>query len=116
MRPIDKDAVLDAFAAEPVHDRNTLERYVSEYPGLAEELIDLASELRFSAECADTEKGSISDPKLSTAWESFLAAGPKPAAAAAPVDPFAQFNGAAFAEALRWMDHQHEHGGEGGHE
>lgn len=97
MRPIDKDAVLDAFSAESVHDRHTLERYVSKYPSLAEELIDLAAELRFSAEFAGTDTGVVSDPKLNTAWMNFLAAGPKPANAAAAVDLFAQFKGAAFA-------------------
>ncbi|MEZ6140773.1 MAG: hypothetical protein R3B84_09400 [Zavarzinella sp.] len=93
MMPIDKDAVLDAFAAESLHDRSTLDRYVREYPDLAEELIDLASELRFSAGFANTETGVISDPKRNTAWENFRKAG----MASATVDPFAQFKGAAFA-------------------
>lgn len=97
MTPLDKDAVLDAFAAEPVHDRSTLERYFRDYPNLSEELIDLAAELRFSADIGGTEEGVISDPKLNTAWENFLAAGPKPAAVTAAVDIFAQFKGQAFA-------------------
>ncbi len=104
MTPIDKDAVLDAFAAEPVHDRNTLERYVSEYPELAEELIDLAAELRLSAEFTGAEEGAISDPKLETAWENFLAAGPKPSVTTAAVDPFARFKGGAFATLAGKLD------------
>lgn len=103
MTPIDKDAVLDAFAAESVHDRKTLERYVRDYPELAEELIDLASELRVGTEFADTEEGIINDPKLNTAWENFLAAGPKPATTAS-LDPFAQFKGAAFATLAGKLD------------
>lgn len=101
MTPIDKDAVLDAFAAEPVHDRNTLERYVSEYPELTEELIDLAAELRLSTEFAGAEEGVINDPKLETAWENFLAAGPKPAVTTAVVDPFAQFKGGGVRNSCR---------------
>ena len=37
--------VLDAFAVEPRHDRETLERYIREYPQFASELIDLSREL-----------------------------------------------------------------------
>lgn len=102
--PIDRDAVLDAFASEAVHDRETLERYVRKYPDLAEELIDLASELRMSADLADVEDGPISDPKLNTAWENFLAAAPKAAATTAAVDPFSQFRGVAFASLAAKMD------------
>lgn len=71
---IDRDAVLYAFALESAHDRDTLECYVREYPELAEELIDLASELRMSADFVDAPEGPISDPTLNTAWENFLAA------------------------------------------
>lgn len=104
MTPIDRDAVLDAFAAESVHDRSTLERYVREYPDLVEDLIDLASELRLSADLAEAQEGIISDPKLNTAWENFLAAGPKPVATTVAVDPFAQFKGAAFASLAGKLD------------
>jgi hypothetical protein len=97
MTPLDNDVILDAFAAEPVHDRSTLERYVREYPLLSEELVDLAAELRFCADNGGTEEGVVSDPKLNTAWENFLAAGAKPVAAVAAVDIFAQFKGPAFA-------------------
>ena len=92
MTPIDKDAVLDAFAAEPVHDRNTLERNVSEYPEHAEELIDLAALER---------PGPV---ERDGAWENFLAAGPKPSVKTAAVDPFAQFKGNAFATLAGKLD------------
>ena len=97
MTPIDKDAVLNAFAAEPIHDRNTLEHYVSGYPDLAKELIDLAIEFRLSDDIGGTDKDVISDPKLKIAWENFLASGTKPAAETAVVDVFVPFKGAAFA-------------------
>ena len=104
MTPIDKDAVLDAFAAEPVHNRNTLERYVSKYPELAGELIDLAAELRLSAEISETQEAIINDPRLNAAWENFRAAGLKPASEAVTVDPFGQFKGVAFAALAAKLD------------
>ena len=44
-RPTDREAILYAFAVEANHDRNTLERYLKEYPELTADLIDLTSEL-----------------------------------------------------------------------
>ena len=102
--PIDRDSVLDAFASEAVHDRDTLERYVRKYPDLVEELIDLASELRMSADLADVQEGPISDPTLNTAWENFLAAAPKVAPTTAAVDPFSEFRGVAFASLAAKLD------------
>lgn len=104
MKPIDKDAILDAFAAESIHDRNILVRYVREFPELAEELIDLASELRLSAELAEEQVCIISDPKLKSSWEYFLAAAPKPAASATAVGLFAPLKGAAFAALAMKLD------------
>lgn len=104
MTPIDKDAVLDAFAAEPVHERNTLQRYITRYPELAEDLIDLASELRLSDDLAGVHEGILSDPKLNTAWEDFLAATPKQVAPAVVMDFFAQFKGVAFAALAEKLD------------
>ena len=77
MTPSDKDAILDAFAAESAQDRNTLERYIQNYPDLAEELIDVASEIRLSTEMQGKHKGTINDPKLHTAWQNFLQAAPQ---------------------------------------
>ena len=102
--PIDRDAVLDAFAVETIHDRDALERYVRKYPDLAEELIDLASELRMSADLVDVQEGHISDPKLNTAWENFIAAAPKAATTTATVDLFSQFRGIAFASLAAKLD------------
>jgi len=99
--PIDRDSVLDAFASEAVHDRDTLERYVRKYPDLVEELIDLASELRMSADLADVQEGPISDPTLNTAWENFLAAAPKVAPTTAAVDPFSEFRASHLLHSLQ---------------
>ena len=40
-----REDVLDAFAVEPNHERNTLERYLRDYPQYAAELVDLSREL-----------------------------------------------------------------------
>lgn len=102
--PIDRDAVLDAFASESVHDRDTLECYVRKYPELAEELIDLASELRMIADFVDAPEGPISDPTLNTAWENFLAASSKAATTTAVANPFSRFRGVAFASLAAQLD------------
>lgn len=102
MTPIDKEAVFDAFAAEPVHDRTTLVRYVRDYPDLARELIDIAAELRLSEDVGESSDGIIRDTKLNTAWENFFAA--KPTASPAAVDIFAQFKGQAFARLAGQLD------------
>jgi hypothetical protein len=40
------EEVLLAFSVEPVHDRATLERYLTLYPHFAEDLVDMSHELR----------------------------------------------------------------------
>jgi hypothetical protein len=103
--PIDRDAVLVAFASESVHDRNTLVRYVRRYPECTEELIDLASELRMSADFADAPVGPISDPTLNADWANFVAAMSQAATkTAAATNPFSQFRGVAFASLATKMD------------
>ena len=62
------------FAMEPNHDRATLERYLTEYPHLAEDLIDLRSELRLG-DFIDKNPDAIPDPGLDEAWEEFRMAG-----------------------------------------
>ena len=63
-KPIDKESVLYAFAVEANHDRGTLERYLRGYPELAEELIDLSSELRMGERLAGPRGIAISDQAL----------------------------------------------------
>lgn len=92
---INIESVLDAFASETVHDRNTFERYIRKYPELAEELIDIAAEFRLSSEIAETEESVIDDRKLTTDWENFVAARQKQSVAT--LDPFEQHKGVAFA-------------------
>jgi hypothetical protein len=94
--PDDRDAVLYAFAIEPSHGRDTLERYLKQHPTLAEELIDLASELRLGEAVAPPPAGAVADPGLEAAWQDFLGCKPQAAQAGEPANPFARFRGAAF--------------------
>jgi hypothetical protein len=91
-----KEDILYAFAVEPRHDRDTLERYLRLHPGFAEDLIDLSYELRISETLGCSEIEAESDPGWQNAWEQFVACdAAKPETAD---NPFAQFKGQAFAE------------------
>ena len=104
-KPIDKESVLYAFAVEANHDRGTLERYLRGYPELAEELIDLSSELRMGERLAGPRGIAISDPGFEEAWQEFPRAAPQQASGPAAVaDPFAGLKGAAFAAVAKAMD------------
>lgn len=62
------------FAVEEKHDRETLETYLKLYPHLAEDLIDLCSEIRLE-EAMEANPIAFDDPGLDAAWEEFKAAG-----------------------------------------
>jgi hypothetical protein len=96
MKPSDRDAILYAFAIEPHQDRETLERYLRQYPELAEDLIDIISERRLRETASLTASDVVDDPKCETAWEQ-LAASSHRTEASQGVDPFARFRGKAFA-------------------
>src|SRR4051794_1722976 len=96
-KPTDREAVLYAFAVEPSHDQDTLERYLTEYPGLAEDLIDLTSELRLSEALAASPAGAAADPGAEAAWQAFVACKPQEACREKAPNPFARFKGEAFA-------------------
>lgn len=93
----DREAVLHAFAVEPAHDRETLERYLKAHPDLAEELIDLSSELRLAEGLGVERVGEVLDPGADAAWEEFLGCKPAEAACGEAANPFARYRGAAFA-------------------
>jgi len=92
-----RDAILYSFAVEPHHDRQTLERYIRQYPELADDLIDLSSELRVTESRGVSNTHVTSDPGCEDAWKEFLASGPKPARAGKAANPFASFRGQAWA-------------------
>ncbi|RKH97263.1 hypothetical protein D7Y15_40795 [Corallococcus sp. AB030] len=63
-----RDDVLNAFAVEPTPGRETLERYLRDYPDLADDLIDLSRELSRDY-CEDKEPLSPEDEALiDAAW------------------------------------------------
>jgi hypothetical protein len=82
--PPTRDEVLDAFAVEPDHGRDTLERYLRAYPAFAADLVDLSLELsRPIAE--DIAPLSPADAaRIDTAWLRHRAAAPGPASAGGP--------------------------------
>lgn len=72
---VSRDDVLDGFAAEPVHDRATLERYLGLYPQFANELLDLVAELRRTYEDEADELSSKDLQRIETAWRAYNATG-----------------------------------------
>ena len=67
----DNEMVLYSFSVEPIHDRVTLERYIEKHPDLAEDLIDLAFELRCAeAESHDTNQAQPT-PNLGAAQQAW---------------------------------------------
>jgi hypothetical protein len=79
-----REAVLDAFAVEPSHGRETLARYLREYPQFALELVDLSRELS-RAISEDNKPLSEADASwIDAAWKRHVEAAPP-----AVSDPFA---------------------------
>ncbi len=93
-----RDDVLYAFAIEPRHDRETLERYLRQHPTLAEDLIDLSCELRLDETIGHSGTEAQPDPACQDAWQEFIQCSPAKASAHVVANPFAQFKGQAFVE------------------
>jgi hypothetical protein len=93
--------VLLAFAVEPSHDRATLERYLKLYPQHAVDLIDLLSELRQ----APSPRSAVQDSETAAkkAWDEFAGTKPRPESMTPLSDPFASFQGVAFASLARTL-------------
>lgn len=79
-----REEILAAFAVELSQDRETLERYLRDYPGYATELVDLSRELSRSIYEDDEPLTMDAQAAIDVAWERHVAAAPKAAA-----DPFA---------------------------
>ena len=86
------DDVLFAFSVEPHHDRTTLERYLRVYPAFAEDLIDLAHELRMVEELGPSEDVADAEEAAHAAWLEYASA----VTPTAPQDIFARFKGQSF--------------------
>jgi hypothetical protein len=96
--PDEKEGILYAFAVEWNHDQTTLERYLNQYPELAEEIVDLLSEIRLGEAYRPDYSVSIPDPGADAAWQEFIASAPQQARVTESPDPFALFFGHPFAD------------------
>lgn len=103
-KPSDPEAVLYAFAAEESHDRSTLERYLKQHPELAEELIDLSSELRLNETLPSEPERGQADPGLDAAWKEFLGCRPEEPASSGATDFFARYKGPEFVKLAAAMN------------
>jgi hypothetical protein len=100
----DKEAILYAFAVEELHDRETLERYLRQYPDLAEDLIDLSSELRLTKVLDSPPAQTAADPGWEHAWQQFIATGRPTPRQGTATNPFAGFKGEAFVQLAKSLD------------
>jgi hypothetical protein len=95
--------VLFAFSVEPIHDRQTLERYLRSYPQFADDLLDLSHELRISANLGATDVLAEDEVSFQAAWQQYAAVVPQSVPSASVGNLFNRFKGKAFvalAEAL----------------
>jgi CRP-like cAMP-binding protein len=104
MNPTDREAILYAFAIEPSHDQQTVERYLREYPDLSEELVDILSERRLREATGSESLDAVADPHLEEAWERFRHCKPQEVISAQAENPFAAFRGRAFAKLAQALD------------
>jgi hypothetical protein len=103
--PPDLDDVLDAFAAEPEHDRATLERYLVRYPEHAGPILDLSHELRLQAGVVSSPPSQPDSAWIEESWRQFAAAASSTETtnATAP-DPFARLPKGALGEVRKALD------------
>lgn len=100
--PADEESVLMAFSMEPDHGRETLERYISEYPQHATALIDCSIDLRHLPLAEDVSAAVVPDSLVDNAWQRFERAVQQPAAEV--VNPFAKLNSSGFKSLARSLD------------
>lgn len=82
------EEVLHEFAAEPVHDAGTLERYLRAHPSMAEALVDLSLELRLR-DAATATSVPEDEVWLDASWNAFQSTMAIRAAVTPAADPFA---------------------------
>lgn len=79
-RPEDAEDVLAAFAVEPNHNKETLDRYLVDHPHLRSELLDLALELELNE--VDESPLDFDSPVVAKSWSRFSQAASEPLTAA----------------------------------
>jgi len=98
----DEESVLMAFSMEPSHGRETLERYITEYPQYASALIDCSIDLLHELPAADDSATEVPDSAVDKAWQRFERAVQQPDAEVA--NPFAKLNTSSFKSLARSVD------------
>lgn len=67
-----REDVLDAFAVEPNHGREILERYLREYPHFSNELVDLSRELSRVPHGAERPMSLQEQAMVEAAWQQHM--------------------------------------------
>lgn len=98
----DEESVLMAFSMEPSHGRETLERYIKEYPQHATALIDCSIDLQHAPLADDVPSTELPDSAVVKAWQRFERALQQPDAEVA--NPFAKLNTSSFKALARSLD------------
>ncbi|WP_420467194.1 hypothetical protein [Panacagrimonas sp.] len=98
--PNTPDEILQAFAAEPAHDQETLDRYVVRYPELATDFIDLVLDLRISAAVSPTPVERESPESLAASFARLMASD----APEGVSDLFEPYKGQAFVKLAKTLD------------
>ena len=65
----DVENILAAFSVEPIHDKATLDRYLSAYPDLRTALLDLVLDLEFDG--ADNSPLDLESPLVAASWDRY---------------------------------------------
>lgn len=98
----DEESVLLAFSVEPTHGRETLERYIKEYPQHATALIDCSIDLLHASPAEDVSATVVPDSAVDKAWQRFERAVQQNYAEIA--NPFAKLNTSSFKSLARSLD------------
>lgn len=98
----DEESVLMAFSMEASHGRETLERYIREYPQHATALIDCSIDLLHEPPAADVSATEVPDSAVDQAWQRFERAVQQPDTEVA--NPFAKLNTSSFKSLARSLD------------
>ncbi len=95
------EEVILAFAVEPIHDRKTLERYLSEYPEYSEDLVDCSIELMLDTNHRKSVADSMEET-VENAWQRFQLA--IKVGNDVHVNPFAKINPTSFKSLAKRLD------------
>jgi len=98
----DEESVLMAFCLEASHGRETLERYIREYPQHATALIDCSIDLLHGLPAGDASVIEVPDSAVDKAWQRFERAVQQPDGEVA--NPFAKLNTSSFKSLAHSLD------------